>query len=471
MTHCFENNGYNIVMDVESGAVHLCDDLVLKAVPAVEDILENDPGADRDTILAALEGDKTLEGYSAKDIGEALDDILFLKENGTLFTKDTVTPEVFKTATSGSVVKALCLNVAHDCNLRCRYCFADEGGYHGSRSLMDFQTGKAALDFLIKGSGTRRNLEVDFFGGEPLLNFEVVKQLVAYGRSVEKEAGKNFRFTLTTNGLLLDDEKLDFINKEMSNLVLSIDGRKDVHDGMRKDAGGNGSYERILPKLLNAAESRGRTNYYVRGTYTRANLDFASDVMHLRDLGFENISVEPVVAPLDEDYALQKEDIPFLLEQYDRLSAYMLDCESKGEPFNFFHFNIDLDAGPCVVKRLRGCGAGCDYLCVTPNGDLYPCHQFAGNSDFLMGNVFEGIARKDIKEKFGGLNVYSRDECAGCFARHYCSGGCAANAYNFTGSVNGVYDIGCALQKKRVECAVMLAAARKDLRDREEQQP
>ena len=324
---------------------------------------------------------------------------------------------------------------------------------------MSYEVGKKALDFLVANSGNRTNLEVDFFGGEPLMNWEVVKQLVAYGRSLEEEHHKKFRFTITTNGVLLNDEILEFVNKEMGNMVLSIDGRKEVHDRMRPHRGGQGSYDEIVPKFQKAAESRGQMNYYVRGTYTHYNTDFAKDVLHLADLGFKQISVEPVVAPETEDYAIREEDLPQLLAQYDELAEEMIKRRKEGNGFNFFHFMIDLEGGPCVAKRLSGCGSGTEYLAVTPWGDLYPCHQFVGNEDFLMGNVDEGVLRTDIRDEFKQCNVYAKEKCKDCFAKFYCSGGCAANSYNFTGNVNGSYDIGCELQRKRIECAIMIKAA------------
>ncbi|MCM1264307.1 MAG: thioether cross-link-forming SCIFF peptide maturase, partial [Butyrivibrio sp.] len=358
-----------------------------------------------------------------------------------------------------TVVKALCLHIAHDCNLTCKYCFAKEGEYHGKRALMSFEVGKKALDFLVANSGNRVNLEVDFFGGEPLLNWNVVKELVEYGRSIEKEHNKKFRFTLTTNGILLNDEILEFANKEMGNIVLSIDGRKEVNDMMRPHRGGQGSYDEIVPKFKHVADSRNQMNYYVRGTYTRNNLDFSEDVKHLADLGFEQISVEPVVAKPEDDYSLREEDVPKLLEEYDKLALEYLKRKKEGKGFNFFHFMIDLEGGPCVAKRLSGCGSGDEYLAVTPWGDLYPCHQFVGNEDFLMGNVDEGITRPDIRDSFKNCNVYTKEKCRDCFAKFYCSGGCAANSYQFHGNINDAYDIGCKLQRKRVECAIMIKAA------------
>lgn len=456
MTHEYRNNGYNIVLDVNSGAVHIVDDLVYELIP----IMEEDIDAS-DEVLS----DKLCGRYPADEIREAASEIRELAGSGTLYTPDSFETYV-DSFTKGKllhpVVKALCLHIAHDCNLRCRYCFAGEGGYHGERGLMSYETGCKALDFLIDNSAGRKNLEVDFFGGEPTLNFEVVKKLVEYGRSREQDTGKNFRFTLTTNGLLLDDEVLDFVNKEMHNLVLSIDGRKEVNDRMRPTAGGKGSYDVMLPKFKRAAESRNQTGYYVRGTYTHYNTDFAKDVIHLHDMGFEQISVEPVVCDPKEPYALTEDDLPVLLSQYDLLAKEIIKRRREGRFINFFHFMIDLEGGPCVAKRLSGCGAGGEYLAVTPWGDLYPCHQFVGEEKFLMGNVDDGITNTDIPREFGSANVYTKPECRDCFAKFYCSGGCMANSYHAAGNINGNYALGCELQRKRIECAIMIKAALAD---------
>lgn len=366
-----------------------------------------------------------------------------------------------------TVVKALCLHIAHDCNLGCRYCFAEEGEYHGDRSLMSYEVGKQALDFLVANSGNRRNLEVDFFGGEPTMNFDVVRKLVAYGRSLEEPYNKNFRFTLTTNGILLNDEIMEFANREMANVVLSIDGRKSVNDYMRPTRNGKSTYDIIVPKFQKFAELRNQTNYYVRGTFTHHNLDFSEDVLHLADLGFKQISVEPVVAPPEEPYAIQEADLPQLMEEYDKLAKEMVRREKEGNGFNFFHFMIDLTQGPCVAKRLSGCGSGTEYLAVTPWGDLYPCHQFVGQEQFKLGNVYDGIQAEEIRDEFKLCNVYAKEKCRNCFARFYCSGGCAANSYNFHGSILDAYDIGCELQKKRIECAIMIKAALADQEEKE----
>ena len=466
MIHQYKNSGLNIVMDIESGSVHVVDDIVYDLVHAL-DAMDN--VSDFRTIsgedVKAADYDKLsgylgfmMSGYSQEEIREAYEEVKELIEAGALFTDDIYKEFVMDFKKRTTVVKALCLHIAHDCNLACKYCFAEEGEYHGKRELMSFDVGKKALDFLVANSGSRTNLEVDFFGGEPLMNFDVVKQLVEYGRSLEEANNKKFRFTLTTNGVLLNDEILEFANKEMGNLVLSIDGRKEIHDMMRPRRGGQGSYDEIVPKFQKAAESRGQMNYYVRGTYTRNNLDFAKDVIHMADLGFEQISVEPVVAQPTEPYALREEDVPKLLEQYDELVAEMIKRKKEGRGFNFFHFMIDLSGGPCVAKRLSGCGSGTEYLAVTPTGDLYPCHQFVGMKEFLLGNVDEGIINTEIRDEFKLCNVYAKEKCKSCFAKFYCSGGCAANSYNFSGSINGTYEIGCELQKKRIECAIALKA-------------
>lgn len=461
MIHQYKNHGYNIVMDVNSGSVHVVDDMVYEMIPLIEP-LYTEGIRDRDTIGAAVLNLVELNGPQ-EEILEAVDEVLFLAAEGQLFSEDLYENYIGDFKKRETVVKALCLHIAHDCNLACRYCFAQEGEYHGKRELMSFDVGKKALDFLVANSGNRVNLEVDFFGGEPLMNWQVVKDLVAYGRSLEKPYNKKFRFTLTTNGVLLNDEILEFANREMSNLVLSIDGRKEIHDLMRPFRGGQGSYDRIVPQFIKAAESRGQTDYYVRGTFTHFNRDFSADVLHLADLGFKQISVEPVVAAPEDDYAIREEDLPGLKEEYDKLAAEMLRRSKEGNGFNFFHFMIDLEGGPCVAKRLSGCGSGTEYLAVTPGGDLYPCHQFVGMEEFLLGNVEEGIKRTDIRDEFKCCNVYAKEKCRKCFAKFYCSGGCAANSYNFHGNITGAYEIGCELQRKRIECAIMLKAAEAEL--------
>ena len=446
VVHQYKNNGYNIVLDVCSGSVHVVDDLVYDVIALYEEM-------SLDEIV------KKLSQYPENEIREAYDEITELKDQGQLFTEDVYKDAIIDFKKRKTVVKALCLHIAHDCNLACKYCFAEEGEYHGGRALMSYEVGKKALDFLIANSGNRVNLEVDFFGGEPLMNFQVVKDLVAYGRSKEKEFNKKFRFTLTTNGMLLTDEVMEFANKEMANVVLSIDGRKEVHDFMRPTRNGKGSYDLIIDKFKKMAEMRHQTNYYVRGTFTHYNLDFSKDVLHLADMGFKQISAEPVVAPDDMDYAIREEDLPQLFEEYDNLAKEMVKREKEGNGFNFFHFMIDLTGGPCLYKRLSGCGSGTEYLAVTPWGDLYPCHQFVGMEQFKLGNVDTGIEKTDIVDEFKLCNVYAKDKCKDCFARFYCSGGCAANSYNFHGNLLDAYDIGCELERKRVECAIMIKAA------------
>ena len=448
MIHQYKNNGYNIVLDVNSGAVHVVDDLVYDVIELL------DAGKTESEVKELLQ-----EKYGNNDLEEALEECRQLKEDGVLFTDDIYENAIMDYKARPTVVKALCLHIAHDCNLACRYCFAEEGEYHGRRALMSFEVGKKALDFLIANSGNRRNLEVDFFGGEPLMNWQVVKDLVVYGREQEKLHNKKFRFTLTTNGVLLNDEVMEFCNREMANVVLSIDGRKEIHDHMRPFRGGKGSYDLVLPKFRKFADSRDQKNYYVRGTFTRNNLDFSEDVLHLADLGFKQISVEPVVAQESEDYALREEDLPKIYEEYDKLAREMVHREKEGKGFTFFHFMMDLTGGPCVYKRLSGCGSGTEYLAVTPWGDFYPCHQFVGQEKYLMGNVDEGIIRTDIVDEFKCCNVYTKEKCRSCFAKFYCSGGCAANSYNFHGTIQDAYDVGCELQRKRVECAIMIKAA------------
>ena len=448
MIHKFSMNGVNVVIDVFSGAVHVADDTMYDIVDAYEN-------CSRDEILNKFTGK-----YSADELNETMDELDELRKNEMLYAPDIYENVIDFIDAREPVVKALCLHIAHDCNLKCKYCFAEEGEYHGHRSLMSSKVGKAAIDFLIKASGKRRNLEVDFFGGEPLMNFGVVKEIVEYGREQEKLYNKNFRFTITTNGILLDDDVIDYINKNMHNVVISLDGRKEINDMMRPRAGGQGSYDVIVPKFQKLAESRHQTDYYIRGTFTRNNLDFSKDVLHMADLGFKQISVEPVVGEDTTDYAIREEDIPAVCEEYERLAAELYERHKKGgkDDFNFFHFNIDLTGGPCVVKRLVGCGSGTEYLSVTPEGELFPCHQFVGLEGFGMGSVFDGLSNPELREKFSKCNVYAKDECKKCWARFYCSGGCAANAYQLSGDILKPYGIGCELQRKRIECAIMIKA-------------
>lgn len=463
MIHQYKNNGYDIVMDVNSGAIHVVDDVVYDAIAMLEEKLgELEKPQQIPQEMSEEVRTELAKKYSTQDIDDAMSDIQELIDAEELFTRDVYRDFVMDFKKRKTVVKALCLHIAHDCNLACRYCFAEEGEYHGRRALMSYEVGKKALDFLIANSGNREHLEVDFFGGEPLMNWDVVKRLVEYGRSQEEAHHKKFRFTLTTNGVLLNDEVMEFCNREMSNVVLSLDGRRDVNDKMRPFRNGSGSYDLIVPKFQKFADSRKQMNYYVRGTFTRNNLDFADDVLHYADLGFEQMSMEPVVADPSEDYAIKEEDIPAILKEYDRLALEYIKRKKEGRGFNFFHFMLDLKAGPCVAKRMAGCGSGTEYLAVTPWGDLYPCHQFVGNEKFLMGNVDTGVVNTDIRDEFKTCNVYAKPGCKDCFARFYCSGGCSANAYNFSGSINGAYDIGCEMQKKRIECAIMIKAALAD---------
>ena len=463
MIHQYKNNGYDIVMDVNSGAIHVVDDVVYDAIAMLEEKLgELEKPQQIPQEMSEEVRTELAKKYSTQDIDDAMSDIQELIDAEELFTRDVYRDFVMDFKKRKTVVKALCLHIAHDCNLACRYCFAEEGEYHGRRALMSFEVGKKALDFLIANSGNRVNLEVDFFGGEPLMNWDVVKQLVEYGRSQEAAHNKKFRFTLTTNGVLLNDEIMEFCNREMSNVVLSLDGRPEVNDRMRPFRNGSGSYDMIVPKFQKFAESRGQKNYYVRGTFTRNNLDFADDVIHYADLGFQQMSMEPVVADPAEDYAIREEDIPQILKEYDKLALEYIKRKKEGRGFNFFHFMLDLTAGPCVAKRLAGCGSGTEYLAVTPWGDLYPCHQFVGNEKFLLGNVDTGIVNTETRDEFKLCNVYAKETCKDCFARFYCSGGCSANAYNFSGSINGAYEIGCEMQKKRIECAIMIKAALAD---------
>jgi len=455
MIHQYKFNGRNIVLDVCSGAVHVVDD-------PTYDIISMFETNDLETIKKAVtEKYKDRDDVTEKDIENCYAQLLEMQKNGQLFTSDSFEPMAgtLKARTSG-VVKALCLHIAHTCNLNCSYCFASQGKYHGERALMSYEVGKRAFDFLIENSGTRRNLEVDFFGGEPLMNFDVVKQLVAYARSIEKEKNKNFRFTLTTNGVLVDDDVIEFSNREMSNVVLSLDGRKEVHDRYRVDYAGNGSWEKIVPKFQKFVNARGGKNYYMRGTFTHANPDFLEDIKTMLDLGFSELSMEPVVAASDDPAALTEADKPVVMKQYEDLAKLMLERDKEGKPFTFYHYMIDLKGGPCIYKRISGCGSGTEYMAVTPWGDLYPCHQFVGDEKFKLGDIWSGVNNKKIQDEFASCNVYAREECRDCWARLYCSGGCAANAYHATGSVKGVYKYGCDLFKKRMECAIAVAVER-----------
>ncbi len=455
MIHCYKLGGLNIVLDVYSGSVHIVDDVAY-------DIIEMYEKSSRDEITDfILEKYADCEEVNREEIFECFEQIEELKTAGKLYIEDSFEPmagELKKK--SAGIVKALCIHIAHTCNLNCSYCFASQGKYSGDRALMSFEVGKQAFDFLIANSGSRKNLEVDFFGGEPLMNFDVVKQLVAYARSIEKKYNKNFRFTLTTNGLLIDDDVIEFANKEMSNVVLSLDGRKEVHDRFRVDYKGNGSWEKIVPKFQKLVEERGHKDYYMRGTFTHANPDFFEDIKEMLSLGFNEISMEPVVCPPDDPSALTEEDLSVVFAQYEKLAEFMREKRNEGKPFVFYHYMLDLKGGPCIYKRISGCGSGTEYMAVTPWGDLYPCHQFVGEEKFKLGDVYNGVTNTDIQNEFEACNVYTRPECKDCWAKLYCSGGCAANAYHATGSVNGIYEYGCRLFRKRMECAIMLEASK-----------
>ena len=454
MIHSYKMNGYYIIIDVNSGCVHSVDEV---AYDIINMFCEKSKDEIKKIILEKYAG---RDDVTPEDIDDCFCDIEQLKKEGRLFSDDEFELLAGDFKKKQGVLKALCLNVAHTCNLACKYCFAGKGEYNEEKcALMPLEVGKRALDFLVENSGTRHNLEVDFFGGEPLLNWDVCKELVKYGRSLEKEHNKNFRFTLTTNGVLVNDEVIDFCNKEMGNVVLSLDGRKEVHDRLRLTRGGAGSYDLILPKFQKFVKARAGKEYYIRGTYTHYNTDFSKDIISMADAGFSELSIEPVVASPSEPYALTESDIPVLLNEYEVLANEMLKRQKSGRCFTFYHYMIDLDRGPCIIKRISGCGVGTEYMAVTPSGDLYPCHQFVGDDKFLLGNVYDGVKNAEVLEDFEKCNVYSHEECKNCFAKLYCSGGCAANAYHTTGSVNGVYENGCALHKKRIECAIMLKVA------------
>ena len=452
MIHQYQLGGYNIVLDVCSGGVHVVDEVAYDIIAMFET-------HSREEVLRAM-GSK-YPSLTEAELEECYAQVESLKDAGKLFAPDTFGPMAgqLKQKTAG-VVKALCLHVAHTCNLNCSYCFASQGQYHGERAMMSFEVGKRALDFLIENSGTRKNLEVDFFGGEPLMNFQVVKDLVAYARSIEQEKGKRFRFTLTTNGVLVDDEVIQWANKECSNVVLSLDGRKEIHDRFRVDYAGNGSWEKIVPKFQKFVQARGGKDYYMRGTFTHNNPDFLKDIQQMLDLGFTELSMEPVVCAAGDPSALTEEDLPIVMEQYEKLAELMLERDREGRPFTFYHYMIDLTGGPCIYKRISGCGSGTEYMAVTPWGDLYPCHQFVGEERFRLGNIWDGVTNTEVQGEFAACNVYAHPECRDCWARLYCSGGCAANAYHATGSVTGVYEYGCKLFRKRMECAIMVAVAR-----------
>jgi len=452
MIHQYQLGGFNIVLDVCSGSVHVVDKVAYDMIALFSD-------HSRDAVIQAMA--EKYPDIAEKELSECYDQIVALKDSGKLFAPDTFAPMAgaLKQKTAG-VVKALCLHVAHTCNLNCSYCFASQGKYHGDRAVMSFEVGKRALDFLVENSGTRHNLEVDFFGGEPLMNFQVVKDLVAYARSIEKAHNKNFRFTLTTNGVLVDDDVIAWANRECSNVVLSLDGRKEIHDRYRVDYAGNGSWEKIVPKFQKFVEARQGKEYYMRGTFTHANPDFLKDIQQMLDLGFTELSMEPVVCDPKDPSALTEEDLTVVFDQYEKLAELMLERDKDGKPFTFYHYMIDLTGGPCIYKRISGCGSGTEYMAVTPWGDLYPCHQFVGDEKFKLGNIWDGVTNKETQDQFAACNVYAHPECKDCWARLYCSGGCAANAYHATGSVTGIYEQGCKLFRKRMECAIMVAIAR-----------
>ena len=453
MVHQYKLNGYNIILDTCSGSVHTVDEVAYDIIAMYKQSTKEE------IVRAILEKYGHMPDVTEEEILACMEDIAALEESGKLFSKDQFEGLAYDYKNNSKVVKALCLHVAHTCNLNCSYCFASQGKYQGERALMSFEVGKQAFDFLIKNSGTRRNLEVDFFGGEPLMNWDVVKQLVAYARSIEKQYNKNFRFTFTTNGVLIDDEVIDFLNKEMHNVVLSLDGRKEVNDHFRKNYAGKGSYDTIVPNFQRLVEKRGGKDYYVRGTFTHNNVDFTNDLFHMADLGFTELSMEPVVCPPDDPYALTEEDLPKLFEQYEILAKEMIRRKKEGRGFTFYHYMLDLKNGPCIYKRITGCGSGTEYMAVTPWGELFPCHQFVGDPKYSLGNIWDGVTNTAVQDQFRSCNAYARPECKDCWAKLYCSGGCAANAYHATGNINGIYKYGCELFKKRIECAVMMQVA------------
>jgi len=455
MIHSYKLGGFNIIIDVYSASIHVVDDATFDIIELYE---TKSPREIADFILNKYSHDSEV---TPEAIEECFSQIEALKSEGKLFTPDTFKEMAgeLKNKNAGTV-KALCLHIAHTCNLNCSYCFASQGKYHGERALMTYEVGRQAMDFLVANSKNRRNLEVDFFGGEPLMNFDVVKDIVKYARSIEKEAGKNFRFTLTTNGMLIDDDVIDFANRECSNVVLSLDGRKEIHDKYRVDYSGKGSWDTIVPKFKKLVDARDGKDYYMRGTFTHANPDFLEDIKTMLNLGFTELSMEPVVGPESDPTSLTAEDMPVVLEQYEKLAELMLERHREGKPFTFYHYMIDLKGGPCIYKRISGCGSGTEYMAVTPWGDLYPCHQFVGDDKFKLGDIWNGVTNKEAQEQFANSNVYTHPECENCWAKLYCSGGCAANAYHATGSVNGIYKYGCELFKKRMECAIMLEIAK-----------
>lgn len=440
--HKFIFNGNHFILDVNSGAIHFVDKITY-------DLIDEDKLQDREKII-----EKYKSIYDEKEINECYDEILELVENGILYSNDSYVDIAKHQSKSSSYIKAVCLNVAHDCNLRCKYCFADGEGYNLEKKLMSFQVAKKSIDFLIKESGSKRNLEVDFFGGEPLLNFDVVKKTVEYARTQEKLYNKNFRFTITTNGTLLTDEIIDYLEENMENIVLSIDGRKEIHDNIRVFMNDKGSYDIILPNIKKVVAKRhlSKKQYFIRGTFTSKNLDFSEDVKHFIDLGFKEISIEPVALPYENPLSIKEKDFEQIFNQYEKICEELI----KNKDVNFYHFNIDIYNGPCIYKRLIACGAGYEYVAITPNGDVYPCHQFIGNKDFIMGNIFDDNLNTEITKTFKGTHIYNKLECKECWARFDCSGGCKANSYNFNGDIMKPYEINCKMQKKRIECAIAL---------------
>ena len=453
MVHQYKLNGYNIVLDVFSGSVHTVDDLAYDVIALYKENTSEEIVA---KMLDKYSNDSTVTEQEVLDVIDAVKE---LENAGKLYTEDEYRDLAFDFKKNNTVIKALCLHIAHTCNLNCEYCFASQGKYHGDRALMNLEVGKRAIDFLVENSGTRTNLEVDFFGGEPLMNWDVVKDIVKYARSIEKEKNKNFRFTLTTNGVLVDDDVIEFANKEMHNVVLSLDGRKEVHDHLRKTINGKGSYDTIVPKFQEFVKRRGDKGYYIRGTFTHNNVDFTNDIFHMADLGFTELSMEPVVCAPEDPYALTYDDLPVLFEQYEILAKEMLKREKEGKPITFYHYMIDLTSGPCIYKRISGCGSGTEYMAVTPWGELFPCHQFVGDPKYSLGNIYEGVTNKEAQDEFKLCNAYAKPECKDCWAKLYCSGGCAANSYHATGSITGIYEYGCELFKKRMECAIMMKVA------------
>lgn len=444
LIHKFFLNDKYIVLDIYGGSLHIVDEIAYNIIDDAYDM-------SIDKILEKYE-----DKYDKKDIKEAYDEIISLRDEGYLFTEKVKKEEV--KYHPSNIIKAMCLHVSHDCDLRCRYCFASQGDFKGHRGLMSYEVGKRALDFLVENARFRKNLEVDFFGGEPLLNFPVIKKLVEYGHQLNEKHNKNIRFTITTNGMQLDDEKIDFINENMVNVVMSLDGRKSINDNMRPTINNKGSYDIIVPKFKKLIEKRGNKDYYIRGTFTSKNLDFMKDAMSFYDEGFKNISIEPVVTDMKKSYALREEHLETVLQEYERFSKEYIKIKKRGEDFHFFHYMIDLDEGPCLAKRSVGCGAGTEYISVTPSGDIYPCHQFVGEKKFILGNIYEGIKNREIPKEFSSANVFEKEDCSKCWAKFYCSGGCHANAYYNNNTIHKPFKLGCEMEKKRVECAISILA-------------